>query len=76
MTPTIPFKVSRSSQGFYAVPLWSQMKDGDIEELFRLHVWIPDGKERISDSNIHTHQAFAQGWILTGQGTNHFYEIE
>jgi hypothetical protein len=59
MTPEIQFKVSRSSQGFYAVPLWSQMKEGEIEKLFRLHVWIPYGKERISESNIHTHQAFA-----------------
>ncbi|OCK78961.1 hypothetical protein K432DRAFT_435643 [Lepidopterella palustris CBS 459.81] len=77
ISDSIKFKVSRSSQGFYSVPLWSHGKDGNIDELFRLHVWIPDDHEQRSpESNIHTHQAFGQGWILTGQGTDHIYKTE
>jgi hypothetical protein len=69
--------VFRSSQGFYSVPLWSHNQDGNIDQLFRLHVWIPDDHEqRIPESNIHTHQVFGQGWILTSQGSDHIYEIE
>ena len=65
---SVSYTVSRSAQGFLAIPLWSVIKDGNIEELFRLHVWLPDGKRGIPDFAIHAHQPFAEGWILTGQG--------
>jgi tetratricopeptide (TPR) repeat protein len=74
---SIQFKVNRSALGYHSVPLWSHAKDGNIDELFRLHVWIPDDhKKRTPISNIHTHQAFSQGWILTGLGTDYVYDIK
>jgi tetratricopeptide (TPR) repeat protein len=73
---SITFTVSRSAQGFLAVPLWSLMKDGNIDELFRLHVWLPDGKRGISDLAIHAHQPFAQSWILAGEGRDHTFEVQ
>jgi hypothetical protein len=49
----IHFKVNRSALGYHSVPLWSHAKDGNIDELFRLHVWIPDDHEkRTPISNI------------------------
>ncbi|KAK1716150.1 uncharacterized protein BDZ83DRAFT_635025 [Colletotrichum acutatum] len=38
------FTASRSAQGFLSVPLCSLVKDGSIDELIRLHIWMPDGK--------------------------------
>lgn len=74
---SIHFKVNRSALGYHSVPLWSHAKDGNIDELFRLHVWIPDDHEkRTPISNIHTHQAFSQGWILTGLGTDYVHDIK
>jgi tetratricopeptide (TPR) repeat protein len=67
---SIAYTVSRSASGFLAVPLWSLTKDGNVDELFRLHVWLPDGKRGIDDFAIHAHQTFAQGYILTGEGRN------
>ncbi|KAF2810736.1 uncharacterized protein BDZ99DRAFT_487582 [Mytilinidion resinicola] len=77
ISDSIQFKANRSALGYHSVPLWSHGKDGNIDELFRLHVWIPDDHEkRTPISNIHTHQAFGQGWILTGLGTDYVHEIE
>jgi tetratricopeptide (TPR) repeat protein len=73
---SITYTVSRSAQGFLAVPLWSVMKDGNIDELFHLHVWLPDGKRGITDLAIHAHQPFAQSWILAGEGRDHTYEVQ
>ena len=41
------FSVSRSAQGFLAVPICSLVENGNIDELFRLHVWLPDGQRGI-----------------------------
>ncbi|KIH93323.1 hypothetical protein SPBR_04067 [Sporothrix brasiliensis 5110] len=74
----------RSSQGFLHVPLYSIVKDGDIDELIRLHVWLP-GKQSPADAakngevgafTVHSHQPFAQSWILAGEGTDHPYAAE
>lgn len=62
----IPYTISRSSQGFLAVPLWSLIKDGNIDELFRFHVWQPDGSRGTPEIAIHKHQSFIQSWILAG----------
>jgi tetratricopeptide (TPR) repeat protein len=67
---------SRSAQGFLAVPLCSLVKDGSIDELFRLHVWLPDGQRGNSEFSIHSHQPFAQSWILAGEGKDHSYKVE
>ncbi|KAI3327295.1 hypothetical protein HD806DRAFT_531874 [Xylariaceae sp. AK1471] len=68
-------KTSRSAQGFLSVALCSIVTDGLIDEMFRLHVWEPDGS-RGGDPRfaIHAHQVFAQSWILAGEGTEHSYE--
>ena len=67
--------VSRSAQGFLAIPLCSLLKDGNIDELFRLHVWMPDGQRGASGFEIHSHQPYAQSWILVGEGTDHRFEV-
>ncbi|GAB1311491.1 hypothetical protein MFIFM68171_01701 [Madurella fahalii] len=67
---------SRSAQGFLAVPLCSLVKDGAIDELFRLHVWLPDGHRGNPDFAIHSHQPFAQSWVLAGEGIDHSYHVE
>jgi tetratricopeptide (TPR) repeat protein len=67
---SITYTISRSAQGFLAIPLWSIMKDGNIDELFRLHVWLADGKRGVTDLAIHAHQSFAQSWILAGEGAD------
>ncbi|OTB07259.1 hypothetical protein M426DRAFT_256954 [Hypoxylon sp. CI-4A] len=72
--PTIPYAVSRSSQGFLSVPLSSSIKNGNIEELIRLHVWEANDIRGTYDLGIHAHQPFIQSWILAGEGTNHTYE--
>jgi tetratricopeptide (TPR) repeat protein len=78
MSSSIRFEVFRSALGYHSVPLWKhEQEDNNIDELFRLHVWIPDDHEkRTPISKIHTHQAFGQGWILTGLGTDYMYNIE
>ncbi|KAL8761223.1 MAG: hypothetical protein Q9184_002640, partial [Pyrenodesmia sp. 2 TL-2023] len=70
------YKVSRSAQGFLAVPLCSLLKDGNIDELFRLHVWMPDGHRGTAGFAVHSHQPFAQAWILAGEGTDHRYNVQ
>lgn len=69
----------RSSQGFLHVPLCSIIKDGNIDELFRLHVWLPGRVQGGGGSEafaVHSHQPFAQSWILAGEGTDHPYVVE
>ncbi|PGH02384.1 hypothetical protein GX51_04692 [Blastomyces parvus] len=68
--------VSRSAQGFLAVPLCSLVEDGNIVELFRLHVWLPDGQRGDPEFTIHSHQSFAQSWILAGEGKDHSYNVK
>lgn len=72
----IHFTASCSAQGFLAVPLCSLLKDGRIEELFRFHVWLPDGERGAQEVAIHAHQPYAQSWILAGYGTDCTYEVE
>ncbi|KAJ8069680.1 hypothetical protein OCU04_000108 [Sclerotinia nivalis] len=66
---------ARSAQGFVAVALCSLVKDGKIEELFRLHAWLPDGQRGNKDFAIHSHQAWAQSWILAGEGRNRTFHV-
>lgn len=77
---TSPFlarcSVSQSAQGFLAVPLCSLLKEGQIEELFRLHIWLPDGRRGNGDVAIHSHQSFAQSWILAGEGRDLAFDID
>lgn len=52
------------------------MKDGNIDELFRLHVWLPDEQRGNPECAVHSHQPFAQSWILVGEGQHHSYKVE
>ncbi|KAJ5015267.1 hypothetical protein K4K57_000404 [Colletotrichum sp. SAR 10_99] len=70
------FTASRSAQGFLAVPLCSLLEDGNIDELFRLHAWLPDGMRGNAEFALHSHQPFAQSWILAGEGKDHSYQVE
>ncbi|KAI1873598.1 hypothetical protein JX265_005220 [Neoarthrinium moseri] len=69
------FTASRSAQGFLSVPLCSLQKEGNIDLLYRLHIWLPDGKRGNPDFAIHSHQCFAQSWILAGQGKDNTYDV-
>lgn len=64
---------SRSAQGFLSVALCSLVKDGNIDELFRLHVWLPDGQRGNKKFSVHSHQSFGQSWILAGEGKDYSY---
>ncbi|KAM7197775.1 hypothetical protein V8F20_006448 [Naviculisporaceae sp. PSN 640] len=70
------FSAARSAQGFLTVPLCSLLNGKDIDELFRLHVWLPDGNRGNPDFAIHSHQPFIQAWILAGEGTDHAYKVD
>ena len=68
--------VNRSAQGFLAVPLASILNDGNIDILFRLHVWLPDEQRGEPGFGVHSHQPYAQSWVLAGQGRDHTYEVK
>lgn len=71
------FTVSRSAQGFLAVPLCSLLENGRIDELWRLHTWLPDGHRGVSEEVcIHAHQPFGQSWTLLGSGTDCTFEVD
>jgi hypothetical protein len=70
------FKPSRGAQGFFFVPLCSLVTDGNIDELWRLHVWLPDGRRANPNFTVHAHPTFSQGWILAGEGTNQTWTVE
>ncbi|PHH91525.1 hypothetical protein CDD83_128 [Cordyceps sp. RAO-2017] len=71
------FAVSRNSQGFLTVPLCSlSSSQGDIDELFRLHVWLPDQRRGNPDFALHSHQCFGQSWILAGEGEDFVYDVQ
>ncbi|USP73294.1 hypothetical protein yc1106_00568 [Curvularia clavata] len=73
----LKFTVSRSAQGFLAVPLCSLLENGCIDELWRLHTWLPDGQRGISEEVcIHAHQPFGQSWTLLGSGTDCTFEVD
>lgn len=74
--PKSLFKPSRSSAGFVFVPLCSLIKDGSIDELWRLHVWLPDGHRVDPAISIHGHHAFGQSWILAGEGSNLRWSVD
>ncbi|KAI6120094.1 hypothetical protein EV401DRAFT_1457173 [Pisolithus croceorrhizus] len=76
MTTGPRFSAARSSQGFLAIPLCSLLKDGNIDELYRFHIWLPDGQRGNLDFAVHSHQAYAQSWILAGEGKDRQYAVE
>ncbi|KAI6169058.1 hypothetical protein EDD17DRAFT_1524762, partial [Pisolithus thermaeus] len=76
MTTGPRFSAVRSSQGFLAVPLCSLLNDGNIDELYRFHIWLPDGLRGNPDFTVHSHQAYAQSWILVGEGKDYQYTFE
>ncbi|KAI0630345.1 hypothetical protein C8Q77DRAFT_1064118 [Trametes polyzona] len=75
--PSISIRPNRSAQGFLAIPLCNRLNDQkQIEELIRLHVWLPDGQRGNPDVAVHAHQAWARSWVLGGKGTDYDYEVE
>ncbi|KAI0480144.1 hypothetical protein GGR56DRAFT_624740 [Xylariaceae sp. FL0804] len=67
---------SRSAQGFLAVPLCSLLDKGQIDQLWRLHVWLPYDQRGQPEFGVHSHQAFAQSWVLAGKGVDRTYSVE
>jgi tetratricopeptide (TPR) repeat protein len=72
---SLTWTIMRSAQGLHAIPLWSIIEDGHIQELIRLHIWLPDGVRADPEWAIHKHQPFAQSWILAGEGTDHTFSV-
>ncbi|KAI0667541.1 hypothetical protein C8Q78DRAFT_1053761 [Trametes maxima] len=70
------FAANRSGQGFLFVPLCSILVNGDIDELIRFHVWLPDKSRGVPEFGLHAHQSWAQSWILAGKATDHSYKAE
>ena len=69
--------VRRSSQGFLAIPICSLVREGQIQKLFRIHVWLPDGNRgEHAETAIHSHQPFGKSWVLAGQATDHSYVVK
>lgn len=66
----LKFNVSRSAQGCLVITLCSLVIDGKIEELWRLHIWLPDGERGLDAVSVHSHQCFGRSWILAGSGTD------
>ncbi|KAI1380770.1 hypothetical protein F4677DRAFT_441104 [Hypoxylon crocopeplum] len=62
--------------GFVAVPLCTLLDGERIEELFRLHIWLPDGNRGGYDYAIRSHQSFAQSWVLAGQEKELSYRVD
>ncbi|OQV09935.1 Tetratricopeptide repeat-containing protein isoform 2 [Cladophialophora immunda] len=50
-------------------------QEGEDDELFRLHIWLPDS-QRDPDFCIYSCQALVQSWILAGDGQCSFFEVE
>ncbi|KAI0630346.1 hypothetical protein C8Q77DRAFT_256020 [Trametes polyzona] len=74
--PSLSIRPNRSAQGFLAVPLCSRLNERkQIEELIRLHVWLPDGQRGNPEVAIHAHQPWARSWVLGGKGVDHEYSI-
>lgn len=77
LTGPVPLcSASRSAQGFLSVPLCSLIDNGRIDQLWRLHVWLPDAQRGNPEFSIHTHQSFAQSWILAGSAFDHSYTAQ
>ena len=67
----------RSHQGFLSVPLCDLHKpNGDNEEYWRVHLWLPNRPQPDPDFIIHSHKSYGQSWILAGEGTDGEYEVE
>lgn len=64
------------AQGPIAAPLWSIIRDGNIDELWRFHVWFRDGWRGKSEYAFQSHWPYSQSWILAGQGADHCHDIE
>ena len=66
-----PHSTGRSHQGFLSVPLCRLLKpNGDNDETWRLHVWLPSSPKVDPGLAMHSHQSFAQSWILAGETEN------
>ncbi|KAJ4985132.1 hypothetical protein SVAN01_09359 [Stagonosporopsis vannaccii] len=72
----LQFTVARSAQGFFSIPLCSLLEKGHIDELWRLHAWMPDNQRGAEEVCIHAHQPFGQSWTLLGSGTDHTFEVD
>ncbi|KAL8903869.1 MAG: hypothetical protein Q9207_003640 [Kuettlingeria erythrocarpa] len=70
------YNVSRSAQGFLTVPLCSLLKDGNLNELFGLHVWMPDEHRGTAELAVHSHQLFAQFWVVAGEGSDCRFDVQ
>ena len=73
----LPVTPSRSAQGFAAFKLFARNTvEGQLGELLRLHVWLPDDMEAVDpDLAIHAHQPFAASFILCGGIENTDYVV-
>lgn len=70
------FEVRRSAVGFLSVALCNnRTKTDELEELWRLHVWMPDGNRGNDEFDTHAHEATGQSWVLAGQGDDKRWDV-
>lgn len=70
-------RVGRSHQGFLSLPFCRLNTDnGDNDEFWRLHIWLPSSPKPDTRLIIHSHQSFAQSWILAGEAENTMWNVE
>jgi hypothetical protein len=68
--------ISYRAEGFFIIPLCSLTgQNGDDDELYGLHIWLPEN-QRDPDSFIHSYQAPFQSWVLVGGGQHSTFKVE
>jgi hypothetical protein len=75
-SPLCHGQCTHSPQGFISVNLCSLMVGTKTDELYRLHVWLPRGDRADSRFRVHSHQPFAQSWILAGEATDEPFLVQ
>ncbi|KXJ91630.1 hypothetical protein Micbo1qcDRAFT_174666 [Microdochium bolleyi] len=69
--------VFKQPQGYFAIHLCSLLIDcSKTDVLYRLHVWLPGQSLAPAGFTVHSHQGFAQSWVLAGQATDTHFDVE
>ncbi|KAI0479112.1 hypothetical protein GGR56DRAFT_363003 [Xylariaceae sp. FL0804] len=69
--------VGRSHQGFLSLPFCRLAREnGDNDEFWRFHIWLPSSPKPDPRLIIHSHQSFAQSWVLAGQAENTMWDVK
>lgn len=79
ISPRSPFPLSTvfyDAEGFFIIPICTLTgRNGEGDELYRLHAWLPDS-QRDPDFCIHSCQAAVQIWVLAGDVQCNTFKVE